>query len=112
MTDEAIQAKTAAAVYVSNVHRSLGSLLICLDLAALLLRFYGISVRWLLLVVTILMVLGSIPNGAGTMVLLFLVHFLLPHLPPCSTRRLHIFLSFVGGCYHDSQSGMYGNKET
>ena len=28
-----------------------------------------------LLVVTILMVLGSIPNGAGTMVLLFLVHF-------------------------------------
>ena len=31
----------------------------------------------LMLVVTILMVLGSIPNGAGTMVLLFLVHFLL-----------------------------------
>ena len=29
-----------------------------------------------MLVVTILMVLGSIPNGAGTMVLLFLVHFL------------------------------------
>ena len=29
-----------------------------------------------MLVVTILMVLGSIPIGAGTMVLLFLVHFL------------------------------------
>ena len=28
---------------------------------------------------TSVMVLGSIPNGAGTMVLLFLVHFLFPY---------------------------------